>query len=316
MLWAVPFSMPVAYQLFFWLNQVMLIGVLFCLRRWIGVSTVALGAIVVSCGPILETAKMGQANLFVLLLVCMGLWRSRGAWIAAAVMSKMSPALFVAMWMSQRRYRQVASTVLGVSVLSILALLLVGAADQWRFYTQILPGFSTGQYHGLTVPISIPGNHSIPDLFDQLWPGVDAHTLSERSRIAASTMTLSSLGVLMWFSRTRRDVLGQACLAGAFTALMVLAPVYTFEHHLVFMLLPSAALAASFEKRRLPRWSMPLVAASYVGVACPLGWLRLVSREVPWAHWWLQESKCFGTMALGVFCLWAALRSPSPSRQD
>ena len=46
-----------------------------------------------------------------------------------------------------------------------------------EFYTQILPTFLDGSYHGLKVPIGIPANHSIPDLFNQYAPGT-AHRLS------------------------------------------------------------------------------------------------------------------------------------------
>ena len=37
----------------------------------------------------------------------------------------------------------------------------------------MLPTFATGHYHGLTVRISLPANHSIPDLLNQVWPGPD-----------------------------------------------------------------------------------------------------------------------------------------------
>lgn len=311
MLWAAPLSLEHGYRLFFWMNQAALLGLLWCLRRWFAPSILVLAFVAATLSPIADNAKMGQANLLVLLIAVIGLWRLRGGVLSVAAMAKMSPALYLVWWAVQRRWRPVLMAILGAILLSIAALPLVDARVQMKFYTEILPGFSSGQYHGLTVPITLPANHSIPDLFNQLWPGESDHVLSPRAQRAASLTSLSLLGLLGLLSRHARDPLGQACIAGAFTALLVITPVYTYEHHLVLMLLPAVALGAALEAGRLPRGLYPLAAVAYFVVAWPLFWLRSVQRSLPdVAHWWLQESKFFGIVLIGALCLVAALRSP------
>ena len=52
----------------------------------------------------------------------------------------------------------VASTDASAVGFSAVALWLVPWPVQWAFYTEILPGFSSGSYHGLKVPITLPDN--------------------------------------------------------------------------------------------------------------------------------------------------------------
>ncbi len=310
MLWTAPLSLAAGYKLFFWLNQGLLVVLMWCFSRWFSASLLSMAVIAATFSPLGDNAKMGQANLLVLLIATVGLWLGRGSVLSVAAMAKMSPALYLAWWGGRLRFRPIIAAGLGAVVLSILALPLVGLDTQIRFYTEILPGFSSGRYNGLTVPISLPANHSIPDLYAQLWPGESAHVLSAAAKRASSLTSLSLLVVLVALSRQVRDRVGEACLAGSFTVLLLITPVYTYEHHLVFLLLPLVALAAALERGRLARSWWPLVALSYGVVAWPLRWLRAVQELLPAAHWWLQESKFIGTAALGLLCLAAALRSP------
>ena len=313
MLWAVPLTLEHGYRLFFWLNQAALLGALYCMRRWFAPSLLVLAFAAATLSPIADNAKMGQANLLVLLIALVGLYRRSGALLSLSAMAKMSPALYLAWWAAQRHWRPVLTAILGAILLSLIALPLVDLPVQIKFYTEILPGFSSGRYHGLTVPITLPANHSIPDLYNQLWPGETDHELSARAKQAASMTSLALLGGLTWLSRRRRDALGQANIAGAFTTLLLITPVYTYEHHLVLMLLPSVTLGAAMEAGRIPRSWWPLAGLAYFFVAWPLFWLRDAQDLVPAAHWWLQESKFIGIVIIGLLCLSAALRSPESS---
>jgi hypothetical protein len=291
--WAIPLKLSTAYQVFFWLNQLFLGAALWMMWRWFRVGWLPLTLILATFSPIPDNAWMGQANLLILVLAIWGLWRVRGGAIGCAAMGKMSPAIYLAWWASRGDWQPVLRAVRAVFWLTILAIPLVGVSSQVRFYTEVLPGFSSGNYHGLTVPINLPANHSIPDLFNQLWPGPDRHTLSDEARLSAAAVPL-----------------GDACVAGAMTVLLLMTPVYTYEHHLVLLLLPLGAVAAALKAGRLGwAWWAPLLIA-YVGLAWPLSTLREAQSAWPDFTWILQESKTVGEVVLGLACTRAAAVSP------
>ncbi|RME25714.1 MAG: DUF2029 domain-containing protein [Deltaproteobacteria bacterium] len=317
MLWVTPpgrapLSLATGYRAWFWMNQGMLLAVLWALHRWFRAHPLVLAGLALSLSALPDNARMGQANLLVLWLSVVGLWRGSGVALGAAAMAKMSPALYLVAWVAERRWKPVLAAIGTAVALSLLALPLVPLQTQIRFYTEILPGFSSGNYHGLTVPITLPANHSIPDLFNQLWPGPDDHTLSDRARIASQAVSLSLLGVLAWGAATRRramaaDPLVAANLYGALSVLMLITPVYTYEHHLVVMLLPLAALAQAFVERRLSRrWLLLALPAGFL-VCWPLRWLRSAQELWPAASWVLQESRFFGLVWVGGLCFTAAM---------
>jgi len=315
--WAAPLSLATGYRAWFWINQGLLLATLWALWRWFRAHPLVLAGVALALSPLPDNAKMGQANLPVLLLSVLGLWRGSGLLVGAAAMAKMSPALYLVAWAAQRRWRPVLAAVATAMLLSLLALPLVPVATQLRFYTEILPGFSSGDYHGLTVPITLPANHSIPDLFNQLWPGPDAHTLSTQARGASQVLSLALLGVLTWAAGARRavlarDPLASANLFGALSVLMLITPVYTYEHHLVVMLLPLVALAQAFVERRLPPTLLALALPAGFFVCWPLRWLRATQDLLPAASWWLQESKFFGVVVIGALCFTAVLSAKEP----
>lgn len=315
MLWVTPpglepLSLSTGYRAWFWLNQGLLVGVLWALWRWFRAHPLLLASLALLFSPIPDNAKMGQANLPVLLLAVLGLWRGRGTLVGAAAMAKMSPALYLVPWLARGAWRPVAAAVATAIVSSLLVLPLVPLDTQLRFYTEILPGFSSGHYHGLTVPITLPANHSIPDLFNQLWPGPDGHSLSAKGRLGSQLVMLSGLAALGWLGRRARDPLGDANLFAAVTVLLLIAPVYTYEHHLVMMLFPLAALGQALLVGRLPPAAAALALPAAFFVGWPLRWLRAAQDAAPALDWWLQESKFFGLVVVGLLCAWAAARSP------
>lgn len=308
--WAAGVDLSTGYQIFFWLSQLAILGVLVVMRRWIGAPLILLGLLACTLTPITDSAKMGQANALVLLLSVAGLWRMSGGLVGAAGMAKMSPALYLFAWVARKAWRPVVLACATAVVLSLAALPLVGLESQLRFYTDVLPGFSTGDYHGLTVKIALPANHSIPDLFNQYWPGPDRHTLSDVAQTGSRIVSISVLACLVWLARHRRDALGDANLYAAFSVLMLIAPVYTYEHHLVAALFPAAALGTALIQRRLGLWGWFVAVPAYFFVAWPLYWLRPLQKMAPDFKWQLQESKFFGLVVLGVLCAVVAWRSP------
>lgn len=325
LLWSRGLSLSTAYQTWFWMSQAAVLATAAALRRWLGAPVWLLLALLVGLSPIADSAKMGQANALVLLLAVLGLWRSNGLLVGAAAMAKMSPALYLAGWLGQGRWRP-ALVACGAAVgLSLLSLPLVGIDVQLRFYTEILPGFASGDYHGLRVPITLPSNHSWPDLLNQAWPGPSKHRLAPGVQTVASLSSLLLVGLCAAAARRWRqpeDGLQQGLIAGALTVVLTLTPVYTYEHHLLFMLLPAtAALTAALQLRPTTRGLLELSVVGAFFTGLPLSWMRwlqgalsgsdrgpglLIGPAAELARWLLQESKLFGPALLGVACLWAA----------
>ena len=308
-LWSAPLSLPAASKAFFWINQGLLLGCLLQLRKWLGLHWGWLLLLAATFTPAADSIKMGQANLVVLFAIIAAVRHGSGLALSAAAMIKMSPALLMAHWIASRRYRPAAAAAGGAVLLSIASLPLAGPALQWEFYTAILPSFSSGSYHGLSVPINIPANHSIPDLMHQLWPGTSNKVLSGTAKQASSALSILLLaGLCFLSSRSARDSLSSACMASAFLCLMLVVPVYAYEHHLSYLLLPAAVLLSACLRGRLTRWETGAAALSYFFAAWPLYMLRSAQKSLPALEWILQESKFFALACLATLCVRAALK--------
>lgn len=304
MTWALPLSLAKAYLGMLVVNELLLAAtVALCLGPF-GVAPWAVALLLAFYSPIPDNAWMGQANLLALVPALAGLAAAPrrpvlgGVLVGLAAMFKMSPALFLLYWAVQGRWRPVAAAIATAVLLSVATLPLVGFDAQLRFYADILPGFSSGDYHGLTVPITLPANHSIPDLFNQLWPGPSRFRLSAAAQLGG-TLTAGAL-LALWAFRFRGPARAEPDPAaiGALSVLMVMLPVYTYEHHLVF-LLPALGAAATLR---------PGLAVLCVGffLAWPLGWLRgvqTVVSVVPYAGVLVRESKFIAELMLfGLLC--------------
>lgn len=305
-LWSPSFSLITSYHIWFWLNQALVLVVMGLFRRWLRAPWWVLGVLLLTFTPITDNAKMGQANLLVLALSVAGLWWRSGLLVGLAAMAKMSPALYLVPWLAQRRLWPVVAAGGTALLSSLIVLPWMGVDVQQRFYTEVLPSFGTGQYHGLTVRIGLPANHSIPDLLNQLWPGPDQHTLAPNASRLGKIISLTLLAALGWLARRRLDALGEAGVYGAITVLMLITPVYTYEHHLVLALLPAAVVGTALADGRLGRWGGLVALPAYFFTAWPLYWLRPAQKALPGLSWWLQESKFLGLLGLGLLCAVAA----------
>jgi alpha-1,2-mannosyltransferase len=302
MTWALPLPLSSAYLGMLLLNELLLLGVVTVCIRSFNVAPWAAGLLLAAYSPIPDNAWMGQANLLALFPMLLGLAVAGkrpvagGVLVGMAGMLKMSPALFLVYWVIQGRWRPVLAAMATAVGLSLLTLPLVGLDAQLRFYTEVLPGFPKGDYHGLTVPITLPANHSIPDLLNAVWPGPTRFRLSETAQAVGTAITLAMLAV--WAYRFRgppaRDPDPGA--VAALTVLMVITPVYTYEHHLVF-LLPAVGVV-------LTRRAGPVVWLAAAMLACPLDWVRAAQSALPWASAFIKEGKFVAELVV----FWAALR--------
>jgi alpha-1,2-mannosyltransferase len=271
------------------------------LRRAFGAAPWMVALLWATYTPVLDHAVVGQADLLVLFLLLAGAaWTQRWPWaggalLGAAAMCKMSPALLLLYWARRRELRPVLAAIACAAALTVLALPLVRAGFQLRFYAEVLPGFGAGHYHGLDVPIAIP-NHSIPALFNRIWPGPAPSRLSPAARWASGATTLLLLGAWTW--RTRR-AWPEPLALGTLTVLMVTIPVYAFEHHLVFLLL---ALGAAGTAR--PGASFALAyGALALPLVLPVPLIDRAVRVLPSLQGWILEAKFAATMGLLALCM-------------
>ena len=170
----------------------------------------------------------------------------------------------------------------------------------------VLPQFSSGAYHGLTIPINLPANHSIPDLFNQIWPGENQKTLSVTSKRFSFVTNLFCFGLLCWLSYKWNSQKARTYLQGAMICLMLIFPVYCYEHHLALLVLPIVIMIRALREEGLATWCYWLAGLSYCFAAWPLFMLRTVQKKVPQIHWLLQESKFFAIVGVAFVCIWGA----------
>jgi hypothetical protein len=331
--WAPAVPMLTGFEIWRWIDEIATILTGIALAVWwqplgrkpgseLGeiVGPAAVAVLVAGVYGVLYGHQMGQANFLVLLVTVAGLWLEPrrpwlgGALVGAACMWKMSPALFVAWWLLHRRWQPAAAAVITAIALSIAALPLAGPAEQLRFYTEILPGFGSGNYNGLTIRIDMFGNHSVPNVFEQLWPG-DQTRLSGPAQAASTATALAVVaGLALALRRPPGDLLGRAAHIGAICIALLLVPVYTYEHHLIWAI-PAivAAIAATWQGRLEAGWGVALGIA-IAALAAPLPDVKELSAMLGGpAGWVVQEAKFFGLIAVGAACVVAAVRAPRMS---
>jgi hypothetical protein len=316
--------LDVAYRWWFWLDEAALVAAVAALAIWwraLGPTVgVTLAAAVAALTAIPNNHVMGQANLLVLALALGGLasaapldgrapGRGReivgGVALGLACMFKMAPALLVAWLVLRRRPVAVAAACATAVVSSVLALPLVDASTQLRFYTEVLPGFSTGDYNGLTVDPSLFGNHSVPNWWDGALPK-PGNGLSTGARWLSRLTALGLVGGLAYaFRRPAPDPLGVASQASAVMVVMLLVPVYTYEHHVVWAIPAVVVSAIGLARGRVPGWLAAPVGFAVAAWAFDLAALKELALSVD--HLWgqalrgaLQEIKAVALLILLV----------------
>jgi hypothetical protein len=337
MAWTLPLPLATAYRAMFVLNELLLAGVLLlCVRRF-AMPAWAAALVLATFTPVPDNAWMGQANYLALLPALAGLALLRptgaprevpvgrealgGVLLGVAGMAKMTPALYLLAAALAGRWRAFAVAAATAVGLSVLALPMVGLEAQRRFYTEVLPGFAAGRYHQLGVPIGLASNHSLPNLWAQVWPGT-ATALSEGAARAGTLTTLALLGLWTWRAlalRARaRDAGADPAatvlspeLLGALGGILLLTPTFTYEHHLVTLLpaLGAAAGALRVDGRLVVGRALALGLA-YAMLAWPLAWVSAATGALGGLGWIARESKTMG--ALGVIALLLAWARPTP----
>ena len=308
--WTLPLGLQTGHRLMAVLNLAALLGLAAVLVRWLRAPAwLPLLLLATSSGAI-ETARLGQVNGLVALLIGISAWRGRGGPVAVAALLKMSPAVLLLRFVAARRWRAFALGVgIGVGGLALSAG-IVGVELTLTFFRDVLPGLSDGGWNGLGVPLSFRANHSLTGFLNGLFPGPDEETLSTVARLGGRATAVGGFAVLAWIGRRRRDPLGEALLWGAFSALALITPVYAWEHHHVMLLLPMVAVGVALRRGRLPRWAWAVFGLCWAIWAWRLPWWRAAWRAAAPLRPLIEESKLLLPVLLIGLGGWGAARSP------
>lgn len=311
--WTLPVSLRVGHGLMAMANLASLIGLGVMLARWLRAPMWLPVLLLATSSGAVETARLGQVNGLVAFLIGIAASRSRGAPVALAALIKMSPAVLLLRFLAARSWQPLL-TGLGVG-LGVLALSagLVGVECSVRFVRDVLPGLSDGGWNGLGIPLDFRANHSLAGMLNGVFPGPDDGTLSQTARQLGRGLTALGFLGLGWIGRRRFDPIGEALLWGALSALVVITPVYAWEHHHVLLLLPMVAIGQALRERRLPRWCWMLFLLCWAIWAWRLPWWRAAWRSWPSLRPLVEESKLLLPLVLLGLGGWGAARSPRES---
>ena len=202
-----------------------------------------------------------------------------------------------AQW-ARLRWRPALAALSTVLVLLGVSAAVFGPAHLLTFATSVLPTLSDGGYNGLGLPVALFGNHSIPNVWSQVFPA-DGPLLSPTARLA-STATVLVLGValLATLGPPRDEDAAHAQLAGVMV-FGLLVPVFTYEHHVIWAF-PAVVLAilGVLRGRLHPFWAVP-VGLAVAFWAADLALLKRIARAAdPLTRGGLQEGKFVALLVL------------------
>ena len=313
--WAQPLGLQVGHRLMAALNLAALLGLAGVLVRWLRAPPWLPILLLATSSGAVETARLGQVNGVIALLIGVSAWRGGGAPVAVAALLKISPAAFLIRFAAARRWRPlVAGVGVGLGGLALGAA-IVGVDRTVAFFEEVLPRLSDGGWNGLGVPLSFRANHSLAGLLHGLFPGPDEATLSPVARWVSRVLVLTAFGTLAWVGRRRRDPLGEGLLWGALSGVVLITPVYAWEHHHVLLLLPMVATGAALLQGRLPRWAWAPFGLCWAIWAWRLPWWRAAWNAAEPLRPVIEESKLMLPVLLIGLCGWGVASSPGLSER-
>jgi hypothetical protein len=287
-------------------SQVCLVAMLaLCLRRFPGPSPIRIAAVlfvVLNYQPLLENLFLGQANVFLLLLVTVGWWalRTGHSWVASLAVAAtplikiqylfLLPFLW---WTGRHRVAARAFLLWGMAV--GIGLFLLGPTHYISYLRYL---FSPPEYlHAWPANLSLRA--TLYRLFAGWAPG----------EILANSLTLIlAIGLLLGLARsTSRPVPADSMAADwtwglGLTSLWLLSP-FMLEHHLVVLLLPLSLLLLTESSPPIPRADQTLLVGSVILLAS-----RYSLERFPALHQGVLSLLGAGKL-LGVACLaWILFR--------
>jgi membrane-associated phospholipid phosphatase len=209
--------------------------------------------------PIRSHVRFGQVGVFLVLLVTLDLLRrgrARGWGLGLATAIKLTPAVFLPWLVVTRQWRRLSATLLWCGGATLLGLLLL-----WPSSGDYL--FRASRDTSRFGVNDIPGNQSIRGMLLRLLPDTPA----ERAWLAAAVVLVAIGTYQAWRCERAGDRLAAV---GVLAALSVAVSPISWVHHLVFLAVPIAALAAAGRWRLVVGWYALLV-VSFPAIGHALG---------------------------------------------
>ena len=278
------------------------------LKRWSGISLPLMVLLLASSSPIVHDLKLGNVNLVVLMLISLALVYNSGSIMAMAVVIKMSPAILVIPAIMEKRFRWLVTWFVTIIILFSISLFLVSPSIQARFLTEILPSFGS-RFSNLELPLYKMSHHSISRLVIEVWPSEIVGQLSQKAKMAHQTIILL---LLIGLIRNTKYKAWNKYSFGAWLVLMTIAPIFTWEAHLVYLFPPMFIVCTAIEKNRMSKpWTIAST-FSIVVIGLPFEWIRWPAIYFPEIDWFCRDIKLFASLVIGAACL-ELLRSENNS---
>ena len=230
------------------------------LAALVGVARVAMRPVVARIGlpltlallllssPVRSHLRFGQVGLFLVLLVAADLLhdrRSSGVGVGLAMAIKLTPGVFLPWLLVRRRTRALTTAVATAVGATVAGLLLLWPSAQEYLWRALWDSDRFG-------PNEVAGNQSVRGML--LRAGLDDRTATLLWLAAAAV-----LAVVATLGAKRLEDAGQRLGAvGVLAALSIAVSPISWVHHLVFLVLPIAALVGAGRGRLAAAWALVL----------------------------------------------------------
>lgn len=205
-------------------------------------------ALLLLSSPVRSHLRFGQVGVFLVLLVAADLLREhrrQGVGLGLAIAVKLTPAVFLPWLLVQRRTRALTTAVATATGATLIGLTLLWPSAQEYLWRAVWDSDRFG-------PNDVPGNQSVRGML--LRSGLPEHT-AQLLWLAAAVV----LAVAATAGARRLEDAGQRLAAvGVLAALSIAVSPISWVHHLVFLVLPLAALVGAGRPRLAAMWALVL----------------------------------------------------------
>lgn len=248
----VPFSFPIAKQMWFACNLSILLWFIYQSAIWFKKSLIfskipflaksILMILILNYMPTLATLRVGQANLLTFLFLVLSIIvflknhkTACGFFLALAILTKITPVFLLLYWLIKKEYRVVGSTIVSTLLLWLAAIPLTGLQLQYDYFRWI----SQYPFHILANAQVISNNMSLYALLADITKYLN---LSPHTALILFLFYLLCI-ILFWYRciisfGTKKNQWKEMLLEYGWTiALIPLLTHYTEDHHLTFLCL-------------------------------------------------------------------------------
>ena len=268
MAWTAMADLKVAHTASISLNEWALAAVAILLALWwrpLGSGVpVVLAATVAALTAIPIHHQAGQHQLLLMALVLGAVWADQTdrGWLAGVALGlaltlSLRPALFLVLFIAQRRYRVLLGSLAVFMLLQLFATAVVGIGPTVTFWGSVFPGMLMGDFTDATVNVDLPTNHAIASLT----PGIAGAWI-----IGIPLVLGTGYSARTWTD----DPFTGGARAASLCLLTILLPAFGREIHLVWAIPAIALCALAVLKGRLSADWAPFVGLSAAFIAFPM----------------------------------------------